>query len=207
MILGLGSGSTVFHALRRLGKLINEGELRDIVGIPTSEVTAQRAREFGIPLTSLNDHPQVDLTIDGADEVDPNLNLIKGLGGALLREKIVAAASHRLLIIVDDSKLVNQLGTHAPLPVEVIPFSWRIQIPYLEDLGAQPILRRTADGTPFLTVGEHYIIDCHFDRIDDPYTLSTALNARPGIIENGLFLDMADMVVVASAEGIQIKQA
>lgn len=205
MTLGLGSGSTAFYTLRRLGERISQGELRDVVGVPTSEDTAQRARELGIPLTTLDDHPRLDLTIDGADEVDPDLNLIKGLGGALLREKIVAAVSRRLVIAVDESKLVDRLGTHSPLPVEVVPFSWRIQMAYLEGLGAKPMLRRAADGEPYLTDGGHYIIDCKFAGIDDPYTLTTTLNAQPGILENGLFLDMADTVVVGTDEGVQVK--
>lgn len=205
MILGLGTGSTVFYALRRLGERIRQGELRDVVGVPTSRVTAQQAREFGIPLTTLDDHSQLDLTIDGADEVDPHLNLIKGLGGALLWEKIVATASRCLIIIVDESKLVNRLGTRAPLPVEVVPFGWRIQMTYLESLGAEPTLRLTRDGEPYLTDSGHYIIDCEFAGIDDPYSLAATLNARPGIVENGLFLDMADVMVVGTPEGVSVK--
>lgn len=204
MILGLGTGSTVLHALRRLAVLINHGTLRDIAGVPTSDLTARLAREFGIPLTTLNEHPQLDLAIDGADEVDSDLNLIKGLGGALLREKIVAAASRQLIIIVDDTKLVSQLGTRAPLPVEVVPFGWQLHMPYLERLGAKPALRRTADGEPYLTDGGHYIIDCQFAGIDNPQILSNALNAQPGIVENGLFLDMADIVVVGAPDGVLV---
>lgn len=206
MILGLGSGSTVYYALRRLGERISQGELRDVVGVPTSQVTARQARDFGIPLTSLEDHPRLDLTIDGADEVDPDLNLIKGLGGALLWEKIVATASRQLIIIVDGSKLVDQLGTRAPLPVEVVPFGWRLQMAYLEALGATPTLRRTADGEPYLTDGGHYIIDGKFAGIDDPYTLATTLNVQPGIVENGLFLDMADMIIVGTPEGVDVQR-
>jgi len=204
MTLGLGTGSTVFYALRRLGDRIRTGQLRDVAGVPTSEATARLAREFGIPLTTLDKHPHLDLTIDGADEVDPDMNLIKGLGGALLREKIVAAASHRLVIVVDDTKLVNQLGAHAPLPVEVVPFGWQLHIPYLENLGANPTLRRTADGEPYLTDGGHYIIDCQFAGIDDASTLAIALSAQPGIVEHGLFLDMADTVVVGRPGGVSM---
>lgn len=206
MILGLGSGSTVFYALRRLGERISAGELRNVIGVPTSHATARRAREFGVPLTTLDDHPQLDLTIDGADEVDPDLNLIKGLGGALLWEKIVAAASRRLIIVVDDSKLVDRLGTRSPLPVEVVPFGWQIQTMYLETLGAKPTLRRTNDGEPYRTDGGHYIIDCKFAGIDDPHTLIATLNAQPGIVENGLFVDMADIVVVGTAGGVNVKR-
>ncbi len=204
MILGLGSGSTVFYALRRLGQLIGEGDLQDIVGVPTSEGTARRAREFGIPLTTLDDHPNLDLTIDGADEVDPDFNVVKGLGGALLREKIIASVSDRLVIVVDDTKLVEQLGTHAPLSVEIIPFGWRIQKTYLEALGATPILRCTEAGAPFVTDGGHYILDSEFAGIDDPYALATRLNAQPGIVEHGLFLDMVDTVIVATPKGVEI---
>ncbi|MFQ5854800.1 MAG: ribose-5-phosphate isomerase RpiA [Anaerolineae bacterium] len=206
MILGLGTGSTVFYVLRWLGERISQGELRDIVGVPTSKAAARQAREFGIPLTTLEDHSRLDLTIDGADEVDPDLNLIKGLGGALLWEKIVAVASRQLIITVDESKLVDRLGTRSPLPVEVVPFGWRLQMTYLEALGAQPTLRHTADGEPYLTDGGHYIIDCEFAGIDDPYTLATTLNAQPGIVDNGLFLDMADVVVVGTPEGVSVKR-
>lgn len=205
MLLGLGSGSTVFYALRRLGERIRAGELTNIIGVPTSTVTEVRATEFGIPLTTLNDYAELDLTIDGADEVAPDLNLVKGRGGALLREKIVAAASRRLVIIVDDSKLVDKLATRMPVPVEVIPFSWRIHATYLSNLGARPELRRTGNGQPYVTDSGHYILDCHFEGIDDPHALSATINAPPGIVENGLFVDMTDTVIIASEEGIQIK--
>lgn len=205
MVLGLGSGSTVFYALRRLGERISQGELHDVLGVPTSEDTTRLAYEFGIPLTTLDEHSHLDLTIDGADEVDPELNLIKGMGGALLREKIVAAVSRRLVIVVDERKLVERLGTRSPLPVEVAPFGWRIQMEYLARLGAQPTLRRRADSAPYVTDNGLYIIDCKFDGIDDPYALEASLNAQPGIVENGLFLGMADTVVVGTADGIEIK--
>lgn len=204
MVLGLGTGSTAFYALRRLGELIEQGSLTNVVGVPTSESTAQRAREFGIPLTTLDDHPRLDLTIDGADEVDPDLNLIKGLGGALLREKIIASVTDRLIIVVDETKLVDQLGTHAPLPVEVVPFGWRIQERFLEELGSTPKLRCTAAGAPYVTDGGHYILDSRFAGITAPYELATTLNVQPGIIEHGLFLDLADTVVVAQPEGVEI---
>lgn len=211
MTLGLGSGSTVFYALQQLGQRVRAGELRDISGVPTSRQTARRAAEFGIPLTTLEAAPRLDLTMDGADEVDPDLNLIKGLGGALLWEKIVATASDRLAIIVDDSKLVAQLGSRAPLPVEVVRFGWQTHLAYLADLGAEPTLRRAsaAGGDPYVTDSGHYILDCRFDGIDDPHVLSAQVNSRPGIVENGLFLDLADLVVVATPEGVQqlIRQA
>lgn len=207
MRLGLGTGSTVYFVLRHLGEQIRQGALRDVVGVPTSRGTARLAQEFGIPLTTLEEHPHLDLTIDGADEVDPNLNLIKGMGGALLREKIVATASQRLIIVVDDRKLVSRLGTRSPLPVEVDPFGWRTLLPFLEDLGARAELRRTVHGGPAITDGGHYILDCQFDGIEDPYDLEVTLNNRPGILENGLFLNMADMVVVASSEGVRVLES
>lgn len=204
MRLGLGTGSTVRFSLSRLGERIRRGELRDVVGVPTSRETERLAHELGIPLTTLSEHMYLDLTIDGADEVDPDLNLIKGMGGALLREKIVATASRRLIIVADDSKLVSRLGTRSPLPVEVDPFGWQTLLPFLERLGARAELRRTAAGAPVVTDGGHYIIDCRFDGIEDPYRLETVLNNRPGILENGLFLNMADAVVVASPEGVRV---
>lgn len=207
MVLGLGSGSTVFYLLRRLGERLSQGDLENIIGVPTSEGTARRAREFGIPLTTLDDHPRLDLTIDGADEVDPHLNLIKGLGGALLREKIIASVSDQLIIVADERKIVDQLGTHAPLSVEVVPFGWRIHMQYLESLGSEPTLRRTEAGEPYVTDGGHYIIDCRFTGIDDPYALTATLNSHPGVVENGLFLDLADLVIVGTPEGTKIKHA
>lgn len=204
MVVGLGTGSTASHAMRRLSERLHQGELQSISGVPTSEATARQARELGIPLTTLDEHLQLDLTIDGADEVDPDLNLIKGLGGALLWEKIVANASRRLIIAVDDSKCVEQLGTHSPLPVEIVPFGWRLQLAYLESLGGRPSLRLAANAEPYVTDSGHYIIDCQFAGIDDPYMLATALSAQPGIVEHGLFLDMVDAVVVGTPDGVSV---
>lgn len=202
MRLGLGSGSTVKYALERLGSLLQTGKLRDVAGVPTSEHTADLARQLGIPLISLEDVPVLDLCIDGADEIAPNLNLIKGLGGALLREKIVACASRQMIVIADERKLVERLGTRAPLPVEVIPFGWNIHAEWLADLGCRPALRRAADGTPFVTDQGNYIYDCAFpDGIFSPDDLATRLNARPGIVEHGLFLGYASLAVVAFQSG------
>ncbi|HEV2131256.1 MAG TPA: ribose 5-phosphate isomerase A, partial [Longimicrobiaceae bacterium] len=208
MILGLGTGSTVRHLLDHIAVRREAGEWREVVGVPTSEDTMRRARALGLPLASLEERPRLDLTLDGADEVDPELRLIKGLGGALLREKIVAVASSRLVIMVDQSKQVSRLGTRAPLPVEVDPFGAAIQPAYLRALGAEPVLRRRSDGTPFVTDGGNHIFDCHFpEGIKDPDEVAAALNRRPGILEHGLFLGMVSAVVVAGAEGVAVRRA
>ncbi|CAN5687335.1 ribose-5-phosphate isomerase RpiA [soil metagenome] len=208
MILGLGTGSTVRHLLHHIAARRETGEWQGVVGIPTSDDTTRRAHALGIPLASLEERPQLDLTLDGADEVDPELRLIKGLGGALLREKVVAIASARLVIMLDDSKEVSRLGTRAPLPVEVDPFSVAIQPAYLRALGAEPVLRRGSDGTPFTTDGGNQIFDCHFpEGIQDPDRLDAALNRRPGVLEHGLFLGMASAVVVAGADAVVVRHA
>lgn len=202
MVVGLGTGSTVRHLLEAIATRRTAGELARLHCIPTSRDTAARATRLGIPLASLATHPVVDLTIDGADEVDPDLNLIKGMGGALLREKIVAAASRTRLIIVDGSKVVQRLGTRSALPVEVDPFGAAIQPPFLRGLGAEPTLRTDAAGEPYLTDGGNHIYDCRFpDGIDDPAALECALNNRPGVIENGLFVGIADEVIIADGNG------
>ncbi len=204
MVLGLGSGSTAHYATVRIAQRLQEGSLRNIVGIPTSEQTAQLARELGIPLGTLEEYPQVDITIDGADEVDPQFNVIKGLGGYLLREKIVAYATHTEIIVVDDSKLVERLGTKAPVPVEVIRFGWRNTQTALAHTGAHTTLRMT-NSAPYITDEGNYIIDCRYEHgIDSPIALTSALNAIPGVVEHGLFLGMVKMVVVASVGGVRI---
>jgi ribose 5-phosphate isomerase A len=202
MIVGLGSGSTATLAVQRLAERLRAGDLHDIRGVPTSQQTEQEAQRLHIALTTLEDHPVVDLTIDGADEVDPQLNLIKGGGGALLREKIVAQASQRLIIIVDESKLVPTLGTRWALPVEVIAFGWRTQANYLASLGATVTLRQR-DGAIFKTDQGNLILDCHFGSIANPYALADRLNRRVGIVGQGLFLDMASEVIVAGIAGIR----
>jgi len=202
MMLGLGSGSTALLALRRLAEMLQTGQLRDIMGVPTSLQIEQEARRLKLPLTTLEDHPLLDLTIDGADEVDPNLNLIKGGGGALLREKIVAQASRREIIIVDASKLAPVLGTRWPVPVEVIPFGWRSQAEYIVSLGAQVTLRQQ-NGVTFHSDQGNLILDCHFGPIANAYELAARLKARTGIVEHGLFLDLASTVIVAGADGIR----
>src|SRR5580658_9830357 len=171
MIIGLGSGSTAALAVSALGRRVREG-LR-IVGIPTSESTAAQARALRIPLTSLAEVTQIDMTIDGADEVEEgSLNLIKGLGGALLREKIIASATRRFVIVVDDRKLVTHLGARGPVPVEVVPFGWQATARELLDLGAKPVLRRNPDGDPFISDGGHNILDCAFGSIASPDSLA-----------------------------------
>jgi len=200
MVVGLGTGSTAKFAVEALGQRLTRGDLNDIVGIPTSIKTRELAQRVGIPLTSLNDQPVVDLTIDGADEVDPDGNLIKGGGGALLWEKIVATASRRLLIVVDESKLVARLGESFAVPVEVVTFGWRVHEAPLRDLGAEPTLRLDIAGDPYRTDEGHYIIDCRFvNGIPDPRAVERAIRSRVGVVATGLFLDMAPDVIVGRA--------
>ena len=206
MVVGLGTGSTAVWAVRRIGALLADGQLQRIVGIPTAEVTAREAERCGVPLGSLDDHPSVDVTIDGADEIDPALNLIKGLGGALLREKIVAAASRRLVIVADESKRVAQLATRTPVPVEVIPFARRPVAGYLASLGARVVVRQR-DGRPFITDEGNVILDCHFAGLGDPREMARLIRAQPGVVEHGLFLGMATEAVVAGAGGVVVLEA
>ncbi len=203
MVLGLGTGSTTRFALERIAGLLNSGQLTDIVGIPSSVQTEQLATSLNIPLTTLDEHPAIDLTIDGADEVDPVLNLIKGGGGALLREKVLAQASRQLIIIVDESKLSPQLGSKWPLPVEVIPFARRTEENFLTSLGADVRLRMQADEKPYSTDQGNLILDANFGAMEDPEKLAEQLNGRAGIVEHGLFLDLATEVIVAGEEGVR----
>ena len=202
MVVGLGAGSTAILATRRIGQLLRKGRLRDIVGVPCSSIVEAEARALGIPIT-LDPTDTVDLTIDGADEVDPDLNLIKGGGGALLHEKIVAQASRREVIIVDESKLSPTLGTHWALPVEVIPFGWHSQRRFLESLGARVSVRQQRDGTPFRTDQGNLMLDCAFGPIPQPKELAAKLDARTGIVEHGLFVGVATEVIVAGADGVR----
>jgi ribose 5-phosphate isomerase A len=202
MVLGLGTGSTAALAVEELARRLGAGRLRDIVGIPTSSATHQQAVLLGVPLGTLEQHPVVDLTIDGADEVDPSGNLIKGLGGALLREKIVATVSRRLVIVVDEGKLVPRLGTKAPLPVEVVVFAAGTHVPAIAALGAVVTMRLGADGAPFRTDEGHHVLDCRFPQgIADPSALQEALRSRPGVVETGLFLGMRPQVIVGRPGG------
>ena len=203
MVVGLGTGSTAAFVVTALGRRVAEG-LR-ITGIPTSEQTARQARSLGIPLSTLAEHPRADITIDGADEVETgSLNLIKGHGGALLREKIVACASERLVIVVDESKLVRQLGARYQLPVEVVPFGWPATAKHLRDLGAQITLRLHTGGQPFVSEGGHYILDCAFGAIASAATLQRELDATVGLVEHGLFLGLTSQVFVGSTEGVKV---
>ena len=202
MVVGLGTGSTASLILEPLAARIRQG-LR-IVGIPTSERTAEQARALGIPLSTLTDHARVDLTIDGADEVEiGTLNLIKGRGGALLREKIVASASARLVIVADESKLVERLG-RGVVPVEVVPFEWQSTARRIESLGASPALRLRPDGGAFVTDGGHYILDCAFGPISSAGSLDRELNDIVGVVEHGLFLGLTDQVGVGRAGGVEV---
>ena len=203
MVVGLGTGSTAIFATRRIAKLLKDGTLKNIVGFATSKFVWAQAQQSGIPLMEQAMLSKIDLTIDGADEVDPQLNLIKGGGGALFREKIVAQASEREIIIVDDSKLSPCLGTHHTLPVEVNPFGWQSQMRFLQSLGARATIRCNADGAQFVTDSGNMILDCDFGLIADPTDLAAKLGARAGIVEHGLFLGIASDVIVASESGVR----
>lgn len=202
MVIGLGAGSTAVLALRRLSELLQAGELRDVVGIPCSKEIEAEAIKLGFPLTTLEENPLIEITIDGADEVDPQLNLIKGGGGALLREKIVAQATKREIIIVDESKLSPALGTHWAVPIEVLQFGQGSQKRFLESLGAQVKVRQK-DGATFITDQGNLIFDCNFGAINDVNALAAKLNERAGIVEHGLFLGIAADVIVAGADGVR----
>lgn len=203
MVVGLGSGSTSALVVHRLAALLGEGKLKDVVGVPTSLETESLARSLGVPLTTLEEHPLLALTIDGADEVDPDLNLIKGGGGALLREKIVAQASQREIIVVDESKLSPQLGTRWPVPVEVLPFGWRSQALYLEGLGARVVRREARDGAPYRTDQGNFILDCAFGPIARPAELAAKLEARAGVVEHGLFIGITSELIIAGPNGVE----
>jgi len=203
MVVGLGGGSTAAFAVRLIAERLRNGQLRDVVGIPCSRGVGAMAQQLGIPLTSLEECAAIDLTIDGADEVDPDMNLIKGGGGALLHEKIVAQASRREIIIVDASKPSPQLGTRWALPVEVVPFGWGSQRRFLEGLGADVIVRQTPDGELFKTDEGNVVLDSDFGPITDLSALARELDARTGIVEHGLFLDMATDLLVAGDDDIQ----
>jgi ribose 5-phosphate isomerase A len=203
-VLGLGTGSTTRYAVIKIGELFRAGMLDRIVGIPTSEATAELARQYGIPLAPLDAHPTIDLAIDGADEVAPNFDLIKGLGGALLREKAVEVRAKHFIVIVDPSKLVDKLGTRSPLPVEVPKDAWReVAERVAQREQCTPKLRGTAS-SPLVTDNGNYVLDCRFDEgIDDPQRLAARLDADPEVRAHGLFLRMADEVIVASPEGVR----
>jgi ribose 5-phosphate isomerase A len=202
-VVGLGGGTTVLYAARRLAERYHSGELRDVLFVSSSRTSTDEAMRLGLELTTLERHPRVALTIDGADEVDPRLDLVKGGGGALLHEKILAQASEREVIVVDGGKLVDRLGTRCPLPVEVATFGWRAQAVFLESLGARVALREDRDRSPLLTEQGNLILDARFGPIDDPRALAAELERRAGIVEHGLFLGVADDVIVAEAGGLR----
>jgi ribose 5-phosphate isomerase A len=198
MIVGLGTGSTAYYAIKRVGELVKKGY--KLTCVATSLQTETIAKECGITIVDVDDVDHIDVTIDGADEVDPNMQLIKGLGGALLREKIVASASRSEVIVVDDSKLVEKLGTKGPLPVEVLVFGHKKTKISLEKQGCAATLRMK-DNRPFVTDSGNYIYDCRFDGIDNPFFLETRINVIPGVVDNGLFLNTATAVIISSADG------
>ena len=205
MIVGLGTGGTAIYAARRIGALIRSGDLRDICAVPTSVATGAEARRLGIPLLDEAQSGPADITIDGADEIDPALDLIKGRGGALLREKIVAQSSRRVVIVADETKLSPSLGTRRPLPVEVVPFGWRSQMEYLNTLAPQgrSSLRAAPGGAPFITDHGNFILDCATGPIERPQELAAQLQARAGVVAHGLFLGLATDVIVAGPSGIE----
>ncbi|WP_284238817.1 ribose-5-phosphate isomerase RpiA [Paenibacillus glycanilyticus] len=198
MKVGLGTGSTAYWAIQAIGRRVKEEGLQ-VQAVATSVQSEELAKELGIPMMPFADVDMLDLTIDGADEVDPELHLIKGGGGALLREKIVAAASKQLIIIVDESKDVKQLGKF-PLPVEIVPFAYELTVKKLKKLGCEPKLRMNGDQL-YVTDNGNYIADCHFDAIANPVELHDTLNGIPGVVDNGLFIHMANLVIVGSADG------
>jgi ribose 5-phosphate isomerase A len=199
-VVGLGTGSTAYFAVIALGERVKAG--LKIIGIPTSVQTGDLARQLGIPLTTLDERPEIDITIDGADEVDPKLNLIKGGGGALLREKVVASASKKMVVVADSSKVVPVLGKF-PLPVEIISFARTVVENKIVALGASPKLRAKADGSPFITDNGNQILDCSFGKIADPAALALALSNIPGIVEHGLFIGLATIALVGRGDRVE----
>jgi ribose 5-phosphate isomerase A len=203
MVVGLGSGSTAAFAVAAIGRRVAQG-LR-IVGIPTSERTASQARSLGIPLSGLDEHDRIDLTVDGADQVEEgSLDLIKGRGGALLREKIVANASQKLVIVVDQSKMAVRLAVQSEVPIEVVPFGWQATARLLAGLGAKASLRRNPDGEPFTSDGGHYILDCHFEPVISAESLAEQLDHVVGVVEHGLFIGLTSEVHVAGSSGVEV---
>ena len=204
-VVGLGTGSTVYYALLKLGAMVREG--LDIIGIPTSAGTEKIATAQQIPLATLASHPSLDLTIDGADEVDKDLNLIKGGGAALVREKIIANASKEILIVVDESKVSRVLGTTFPLPVEIVRFGWEATQTEVNRICGKSTLRLAPDQDgnphPLITDNGNYILDCHFDGIPVPEAVELQLNNIPGVVENGIFVNRADKIIIGTPSGIR----
>ncbi len=206
MVLGIGSGSTVAIFVEALASLVREKEV-EVICVPTSYQSAILLASHGIPLTSLTEHPTLDLTVDGADEIDPNLNLIKGMGGALTQEKIVAASSKEMVVIADSSKLVEVLGVKTPIPVEVIPMAWKTVAEKLAKLGSKVELRHGSGKVgPVVTDNGNFILDAKFPRVDQPKTLEEKINNIPGVVENGLFVEMAKIAYVGQGKTLERKQ-
>lgn len=206
MVVGLGTGSTAAFAVSALAERMQSEGLQ-ILGVPTSERTAEQARSLGIPLATLEEQPRLDLAIDGADEIEVgSLNLIKGAGGALLREKLVEASAAELIIIADASKKVPQLGIRFPVPVEVVRFGWKTTLARVEALGCTATLRRNANGDPYLTDEQHYILDCQFGPMADPAKIADQLKGTVGVVEHGLFIGMAKEAIIALPTGIETLQ-
>ncbi|KAL3750365.1 hypothetical protein ACJRO7_011376 [Eucalyptus globulus] len=211
MVLGLGTGSTAAFVVAKLGELLKAGQLKDIVGVPTSKRTEEQARGLGIPLSILDDHPRIDLAIDGADEVDPYLNLVKGRGGALLREKMVEAASKEFVVVADETKLVDGLGgSGLAMPVEVVQFCWKYNLVRLQELfneeGCDAKLRLNQDGKPYVTDNSNYIVDLYFKTpIKDGPAAGKEISSLEGVVEHGLFLNMATAVIIAGKTGVDVK--
>ncbi|KAI0501199.1 hypothetical protein KFK09_016142 [Dendrobium nobile] len=211
MVLGLGTGSTAAFVVSEISDLLSSGKLSDVIGVPTSKRTFEQAKSLGIPLSTLDEHPRLDLAIDGADEVDPYLNLVKGRGGALLREKMVEAASDKFIVVVDETKLVTGLGgSGLAMPVEVVQFCWQYNLTRLQELfkeeGCEAKLRLDPDGKPYVTDNSNYIVDLYFKTpIVDANAAGKEISALEGVVEHGLFLDMAAAVIIAGKEGINIK--
>ncbi|KAK2419237.1 putative ribose-5-phosphate isomerase 3, chloroplastic [Trifolium repens] len=211
MVLGLGTGSTAAFVVSKLGELLSSGELTNIIGVPTSKRTEEQARSLGIPLSVLDDNPRLDLAIDGADEVDPYLNLVKGRGGALLREKMVEAASDKFVVVVDDTKLVTGLGgSGLAMPVEVVQFCWKYNLIRLQELfneeGVDAKLRLDESGKPYVTDNSNYIVDLYFKTpIRDANAAGAEISALEGVVEHGLFLNMATSVIIAGKTGVEVK--
>jgi ribose 5-phosphate isomerase len=199
-VVGLGTGSTAYFAVIALGERVKAG--MQVLGIPTSMQTAELARKVGVPLTTLDEHPEIDITIDGADEVDRHLNLIKGGGGALLREKVVASASKRMIVVADSSKFVERLGKF-PLPVEVISFARFVVEKTIMSLGASVKLRARRDGSAYITDNGNPILDCSFGLIENPAALAEKLSRIPGIVEHGLFIGLAERALIGRAKGVE----
>jgi ribose 5-phosphate isomerase A len=204
MRLGLGTGATAGMMLEALAARLADGRLRDIAGVPTSRATAERCGQLGIPLTTLEETPRLDVVIDGADEIDPGLELIKGLGGAQLREKVVACAGRLMVVVADETKLVSRLGERVPLPVEVVEFARPVCDLRLRELGWHPTLRMGADGRAFVTDEGNSILDCRRDDWSGPAALAAGIRDIPGVVEHGFFLGLAGVAVVGTPAGVRV---